>query len=193
MNAEPRLQEAVTGFRMKGPDQEKSRIMRWHIVGGLCLQSGFRKGAEVGVSQGRFTMYLCCIMHDMEMIAVDRWEEEPGHPEGWIGWDHEGNYQRFKKNCDEYFPGRVNIIRADSVAAATQVEDGSLDFVFIDADHTYEGCLGDIDAWAPKVRKGGMISGHDYNPKWPGVIQAVNERFPGAVVSHDSVWIKFKK
>lgn len=181
------------GFRMKGPDQEKGRIMRWHVIGGVCLQCGYRRGAEIGVSQGRFTMFLCAIMHDLEMIAVDRWEEQPGHKtEGWIGWDHEGSYQRLKNNCAQYFPDRVDIVRSDSVSAASQVEDSSLDFVFIDADHSYEGCKADIDAWSPKVRKGGIISGHDYNPKWPGVIKAVDERFDTKLVSHDSVWMYFK-
>lgn len=181
------------GFRMKGPDQEKGRIMRWHVIGGICLQSGFRKGAEIGVSQGRFTMYLCATMHDLNMIAVDRWEEQPEHAsEGWVGWDHDGSLSRFRETCDQYFSGRVEIVRSDSVAAASLVEDGSLDFVFIDADHSYEGCSADIAAWAPKVRKGGMIAGHDFNRRWPGVIKAVRESFPKVMVSHDSVWIYFK-
>ena len=188
------LQESVLGFKMKGgPEKDKKRIMRWHVVAGLCLQSGFRNGAEIGVSQGRFTMFLCAVMHDMEMIAVDRWEEQPGHKsEGWVGWDHEGSLARFKETTGQYFPGRVRIVRADSVAAASRIEDGSLDFVFIDADHSYEGCKADIEAWAPKVRKGGLVCGHDYNRKWPGVVQAVDEIYPGVLVSHDSVWLKFK-
>ncbi len=191
--APQRLQESVIGFRFKGPSEDAGRVMRWQVIGGLCLQSGFRKGAEIGVSQGRFTMYLCAIMHDLQMIAVDRWEEQPGHPsEGWVGWPHDASLTRFRGLCEQHFPDRVNILRMDSVAAAAQVEDGSLDFVFIDADHSYEGCLADIDAWAPKIRRGGMITGHDYNLKWPGVIQAVDERFPDRIVSHDSVWIKFK-
>lgn len=194
MNAEPRLQESVMGFKMKGPDQEPGRIMRWHIIGGICLQMGYRKGAEIGVSQGRFTMFLCAIMHDLNMVAVDRWEEQPGHKtEGWMGWDHEGSFKRFKANCDQYFGRRVNIYRGDSLDAAKCVEDDSLDFVFIDADHSYEGCKADIEAWAPKVRVGGMLSGHDFNKKWPGVVQAVNEIYPDKTVSHDSVWITFKK
>lgn len=181
------------GFRMKGPDQEPGRIMRWHIIGGLCLQAGYRKGAEIGVSQGRFTMYLCAIMHDIKMIAVDRWEEQPEHKsEGWVGWDHDGSLNRFRATCEQYFHDRVDIIRSDSVAAAALVEDGSLDFCFIDGDHSYEGCLADIKAWSPKVRSGGMITGHDFNQKWPGVLQAVNESFPNKIVSRDSVWLYFK-
>jgi len=194
MNAQAAIQETVFGFKMKGPDQEPGRIMRWHVIGGLCLQSGYRKGAELGVSQGRFTMYLCAIMHDMQMIAVDRWEEQPDHKtEGWIGWDHDGSLSRFREVCDQHFTDRVKIIRSDSVAAAKLVEDGSLDFVFIDADHSYEGCKADIEAWEPKVRKGGMVAGHDYNRKWPGVVRSVDERFPDKIIANDSVWIDFKK
>lgn len=193
MNAPARVQDTVMDFKLKTPDIHKGRIMRWHVIAGLCLQTGFRKGAEIGVSQGRFTMFLCATMHDMHMTAVDRWEEQPEHKsEGWVGWDHEGSLARFTGMCDQYFTDRVDIVRADSVAAAKDIEEESLDFVFIDADHSYEGCLADIDAWEPKVRKGGMISGHDYNQKWPGVVRAVDERYPSRTVSHDSVWVQFK-
>lgn len=194
VSAAPRRQEAVIGAVFKGPDQEPGRIMRWHVLGGICLLHGFRKGVELGVSQGRFTMFLCAIMHDMQMMAVDRWEEQPDHKtEGWVGWDHEGSYQRFKNSCDQYFPGRVHIHRMDSADSAALVEDGSVDFVFIDGDHSYEGCLRDIDAWLPKVRKGGLICGHDYNNKWPGVLQAVAARFEKIAVAQDSVWMHFVK
>lgn len=192
--AEPKVQESVTGFKMKGPDQEAGRIMRWHVVGGLCLLHGYRNGVELGVSQGRFTMYLCAIMHDMNMMAVDRWEEQPDHTsEGWIGWDHEGSHSRFKSNCEKFFPGRVDIRRMDSSQSANLVEDGSIDFSFIDGDHSYEGCKKDIDAWLPKIRPGGMICGHDYNEKWPGVMKAVKETFNNYAIARDSVWLHFPK
>jgi hypothetical protein len=45
--------------------------------------------------------------------------------------------------------------------------------VFIDADHTYESITSDIQSWLPKVKVGGIISGHDYNH--PPVKQAVHE------------------
>ena len=57
--------------------------------------------------------------------------------------------------------------------------DGFFDFVFIDANHSYEAVREDVAAWAPKVRSGGIVSGHDYYPgksyKQCGVIQAVDE------------------
>ena len=69
-------------------------------------------------------------------------------------------------------------MRARSVEAAKAITDGSLDFVFIDADHSYEGCKADIEAWLPKVKPRGFIGGHDYdNAEFPmfGVKRAVDE------------------
>ncbi len=51
------------------------------------------------------------------------------------------------------------------------------DFVFIDGDHSYEGCLADLRAWWPKVKVGGRIAGHDHTHDFPGVIRAVSEFF----------------
>jgi predicted O-methyltransferase YrrM len=73
---------------------------------------------------------------------------------------------------------RANILRKRSCEAAAFVGDGSRDFVFIDADHSYEGCKADIDTWLPKLKPNGLIGGHDYqNPDFPafGVTRAVDE------------------
>ena len=69
----------------------------------------------------------------------------------------------------------LRIIRKHSVVAAADVTDGSLDFVFIDADHTYPAVVADIAAWWPKVKPGGWIGGHDYGKPEFGVTGAVNE------------------
>lgn len=61
--------------------------------------------------------------------------------------------------------------------AARHYDDGSLDFVFLDADHGYESIRKDIDAWLPKVRQGSILAGHDYGVEFPGVLRAVNETF----------------
>ncbi|HVH71989.1 MAG TPA: class I SAM-dependent methyltransferase [Candidatus Dormibacteraeota bacterium] len=62
---------------------------------------------------------------------------------------------------------------------AAKYEDASLDFCFIDAAHDYASVSRDIDAWAPKVKPGGILAGHDF-ADWPGfgVMRAVCERFP---------------
>jgi Methyltransferase domain len=174
------------------------RIKRWHTIAGLCLANGYRYGAELGVSTGRFTMYLCSIMPEMKMIAVDLWDEQPENVgrETYLssdGWAHSDSLAQFKKICAEEFPGRVEIRRQHTLEAAKAVPDYSLDFVFIDADHSYEACLADIKAWTPKVKRGGMISGHDYSEtKWPGVVRAVQETGPFHA-SPDHVWVRMNR
>lgn len=73
--------------------------------------------------------------------------------------------------------------------AARRYRDGSVDFVFIDADHSYESVRRDIDAWLPKIRKNeGIIAGHDFCVDFPGVIQAVTETFPRIEVHRGERW-----
>lgn len=65
----------------------------------------------------------------------------------------------------------------DSFDRIKEFEDNSVDFAFIDANHTYEFVSRDIAAMIPKMKRGGVLAGHDYNLSHPGVIQAVNEAF----------------
>jgi hypothetical protein len=67
----------------------------------------------------------------------------------------------------------IRPVRSDSAEAAGAYLDGSLDFVFIDADHSYEGVRRDLAAWWPKVKPTGVLAGHDYDEK--GVRKAVDE------------------
>ena len=65
----------------------------------------------------------------------------------------------------------------DSVAMAQEIPDG-LDFVYVDGDHSYDGVKRDMEAYWPKLRSGGVLCGHDYNPRWEsmkGIIRAVDE------------------
>ena len=62
-------------------------------------------------------------------------------------------------------------------AALGRFPDASIDIVYIDSIHTYEAVCREIDQWRPKVKPGGFLAGHDYDPlAWPGVVRAVDER-----------------
>lgn len=50
-----------------------------------------------------------------------------------------------------------------------------IDVLFIDGDHTYEGCKADIDSWYPLMSKNGVMLFHDCDATSPGVVQAVAE------------------
>lgn len=83
-------------------------------------------------------------------------------------------YQTFLENIR---PVRhvVTPLRMTSLMGATKFADGEIDFLMLDGDHNYGAIRADIDAWLPKMKKGGVISGDDY--LWPGVQQAADETF----------------
>ena len=85
----------------------------------------------------------------------------------------------------------IEDIKGSSWEVSKRFEDSSVDFVFIDADHKYESVKKDIESWWPKIKKGGIISGHDYfNPS--GVKRAVDELLPERSFSKDRVWFIVK-
>lgn len=75
-----------------------------------------------------------------------------------------------------------------SVGASQQYADGSLDFVMLDADHELAGVRADIAHWWPKIRSGGILSGHDFSHYFPGVMRAAMETFPRLNVWAGSLW-----
>lgn len=126
---------------------------------------GFKKGAEVGVFGGYFSEILCQSIPGLDLTCVDIWGS--------------GKYKRAEEDCLKRLkPYGCKIIKAYSVDGAKQVEDGSLDFVYIDAAHDYENVKKDLKAWAPKVRVGGIIAGddfYDFPSGKGGVMRAVTE------------------
>ncbi len=69
----------------------------------------------------------------------------------------------------------IEIIRKSSLSAFILINDNSLDFVFIDGDHSYKAVKEDISLWVTKVKNSGFFIGDDYHISSPGVIQAVDE------------------
>lgn len=68
---------------------------------------------------------------------------------------------------------KFNVIKQDSYTAAAQFQNNSVDFVFVDADHTYDFVKRDIETWWPKVKSGGIMAGHDFTWLFPDGIQGV--------------------
>ena len=91
--------------------------------------------------------------------------------------------------------GGVELVYDTSTNFAKTIEDESLDFVFVDGDHSYEATLADIQNYWPKVKKGGLFSGHDIN--LDAVDRAVKEFFkdiPGVEIRvvENNAWFLFK-
>lgn len=165
-------------------------IRRWDVIAGLCNQHGLCIGAEIGVAEGRFTAALLDLCPGLELIAVD--DFAPGYRTWtgteWTRFDQESNRSQFNTILSRH-PDRLGLLEMTSLAAARWLAD-TLDFVFIDADHTYEAVKADIAAWRQKIRPEGWVTGHDYDPlRFPGVVRAVEESFADFTLGDDSVWM----
>jgi hypothetical protein len=160
--------------------------------------SGFF-GAEVGVQRGRNAASLLIRKPGLSLYLVDQWKrqgEESSYMKSkdWNSQWLDDDYGMIFKECLHYLDnchGRYRILQGDSVQMANAIEDESLDFVFVDADHSKEGCLRDIRAYLPKIRRGpnAWIGGHDYGVKWGGawgVREAVLECFSEKDVELDA-------
>jgi hypothetical protein len=121
------------------------------------------EGAEIGVQRGKFSE---CILNQWEgrkLHAIDPWFHQ-GAKFDISDETQEIHDQNLKetKNALKRFKDRANIIRLKSVDAAKQFADEQLDWVYIDARHDYRSMWADLTAWYSKIRKGGILAGHDY-------------------------------
>ena len=135
----------------------------------------FTKGAEIGVERGHFSKVLLEWNPGLHLLCVDAWQAYPNYREHVSQSKIDGFYEETAERLALY---NATLIRKFSVDAAAYVEDGSLDFAYLDANHTYDQVSADIAAWAPKVRAGGILSGHDFCRRKRmdfGVIEAVRE------------------
>lgn len=144
-------------------------------------------GVEIGVLNGNTSMRLLAERPLLTLIMIDPWEV----PKKGSSYDlsDDDNSQKSQEEHDEAyeltckrvkeFGSRAVIYRAYSEDVADVCyKNESIDFVFIDGDHSYEGVKKDIELWLPKIKKTGFISGHDYgHERLPGVKKAVDQLF----------------
>lgn len=120
---------------------------------------GLKKGAEIGVEQGKFTKILFDANPGAHISAIDAWAAYKGYR------DHvsQEKLDGFKQATEELLNGyNVEIIKGYSMDVVKNFEDESLDFVYIDGNHDFINVAQDIYHWHQKVKKGGIVSGHDY-------------------------------
>ena len=147
----------------------------------LFAARGYAAGAEIGVWHGAFSVKLRQANPALQLLCVDAWEAFHGYA------DIKGAALKTDAQMREaevaarqlLEPMDCEIRKGDSLAIAQTIPDRSLDFVYIDANHTYEAVTADLEAWSPKVKSGGVIAGHDYSvqPQKPfiQVIRAVKD------------------
>jgi len=163
----------------------------------LCGRLGFKVGAEIGVCKGKFSRVFCWNIPDVQLYCIDTWTSDPNDP-GDEGELNESNYSHAQRILK---PFNVEFIRSTSTDALQYFGNGFLDFVYIDANHSFDYIMSDLINWSKKVRKGGIVSGHDYyRIKGFGVIPAVdaftlahNIQFYTTTDDHTPSWFYIKE
>lgn len=144
------------------------------------------QGVEVGVYRGRLSHALLKIHPGISLSMIDPWriftKADRFYESGdLLALQTQAEIDQAFQQASiltDFAKDRRKILRMESKEAVREFKDDSQDFVFLDADHSYEGIKEDIQLWWPKVREGGWLGGHDYeHPKFPqwGVKRAVDE------------------
>jgi hypothetical protein len=182
----PRVKRIADGFKVMEPFEPGKRF-DW--LAKIIRDRQYSVGAEVGVARGNLTKTVLARNPQLHMYAVDLWAPMPEGVDGgkqYKLWD----FTNIKKRFDEQtspFRSRLTVLHGISWEISDQVEDNSLDFVFLDADHEYESVIKDIQAWTPKLKPNGMMSGHDTH--FDSVAKAIDELIPKHIkVGIDHCW-----
>ncbi len=174
---------------------------RWDVLSSFMLSQGYKTFVEIGAKEGRTTGHILKTVPDSRVIAIDPWISNPAPKNGdatredYEKWDFEKIEREFWENVGEH-KDRCDMKRLTSADAAQWFSaPQQFDIVFIDALHDYESVKQDIGLWWPKVRVGGILSGHDANHQWPGVERAIADSFNlmHVGIASDSVWFVIKQ
>lgn len=169
-------------------------IYRREALAAIERSGGLAVMAEVGCYLGHSLAYLAEYLLSGQLVAwaVDKWEGT-AHPSGHFN-PHDA-YAGFQQNMRGLqVTGAVHVLRKDSLRAADDLINESLDLVMIDDDHTYDHVAKELPAWWLKVASGGVLMGHDYRPQngWPDVARAVGEfaeRLDLPIEAEADLWI----
>ena len=155
------------------PPLTYDNIHKSFVISYFCRRFDLSIGAEIGIDQGLNLRHLIWLNPDIKLYAIDNYEGM--------------NDLSFIEEVIEKANGKVKFLHKKSTEACHDLPDNHLDFVFIDANHSYEATLEDIQAWRNKVHVNGLIMGHEVNLS--GVARAVGESFSQFWISYDNTWI----
>ncbi len=144
-----------------------------HIMRTVYRAHGLRVGAELGVAAAGHAHALLSEPSIEKLYGVDSYRHREGYDDvmNLPQKDFDDLYKHVLRFMAP-FGDRFRLVRAGTILASLLVPDG-LDFVYVDAEHTHKAVTEDLAAWWPKLRVGGIMSGHDWN--MPEVRQAVME------------------
>ena len=165
---------------------------------------------ELGSYFGESTVYMALLLQEREIqadfYAIDLWKWDDWMDAGELYWsqkEHQEHdtvsrefgrdpYEIIKHYLNKYqVSDRVQLLQMDSIKAANRFHDETLDFLYLDTQHTYSRVSLELDAWIRKVKRGGIISGDDLgrdDDRDGGVARAVREFSDGAYETDGTTW-----
>jgi len=131
-------------------------------AGGVALEVGSFKGkSSANIAAG--------LSAGSRLVCVDTWMNDA------MPYDSNADvFSEFEQNVRQY-ADRIDTHRNTSVTVSESWNQ-PIDLLFIDGDHSYEGCSSDLESWMPFVRPGGYVALHDSAER--GVVKAIEELFP---------------
>jgi predicted O-methyltransferase YrrM len=182
--------------------QKQWESQKWISAPGLCdlviNLVGKEKtivGLEIGVASGWTMNHFLENLPNLNLTGIDPYV---GYMDGHIEITQEmldAQYLAAQDNISDFAP-RGKILKGYSQDFVNLFENESLDYIFIDGDHSYEGALSDCELFFPKIKNGGIFAGHDWSLN--GVRQAVIEfkdrhGSPEIKFVREDVWYWIKK
>lgn len=134
----------------------------------LFRDRGCKAIAEIGVERGLYTEVLCRQNTEATVYAIDAWRPYPGYREHVTAEKLERFYGEAVERVRPY---RCEVLRGWSERVVQDFAPQSLDAVYIDGNHQFSHVVADITAWAPKVKPGGIVAGHDFGRTSVGQVQ----------------------
>ena len=125
----------------------------------LFAELGFNHGAEIGVAEGNYSEVLVKANPQLELLCVDPWHAYSGNKQQKSKEKHEYAYNEAQRKLAG---SKARLIMKTSMEAVIDVPDGSLDFIYIDGNHSFNYVMLDLICWSAKVRSGGLITGDDF-------------------------------
>lgn len=149
---------SISPQRLRGPMPIELRDFHRNDLAQLFAELGFKRGAEIGVAEGKYSEVLMKANPDLELLLVDPWHAYSGNPQNKSQEKNEFAFNETKRRIEALGGSVGQMIMKLSMDAVRDVEENSLDFCYIDGHHSYPYVMCDIIEWAKRVRSGGIVA-----------------------------------
>ena len=162
------LNYIIEKYKVNGDTREYYLNMLRDELLVLFKELGFCNGCEVGVYRGAYSRLMLDTIPNLNLFCVDCWK-----PVGRRNERRQKRYYAVTRSKLRPYRNQIHFVKKWSMDAVKDFEDESLDYVYIDANHNFDFVMQDIIEWSKKVRRGGIVSGHDFHRDKGKVILAV--------------------